>query len=29
MLPASAYSEISGCVTEQAFQETVQQAADL
>ena len=29
MLPASAYSEISGCVTEQAFQETVQQAAEL
>ena len=29
MLPASAYSEISGCVTEQAFQETVVQAAEM
>ena len=29
MLPASAYSEISGCVTEKDFQETVVQAAEM
>ena len=29
MLPASAYNEISGCVTEQDFQETVVQAAEM
>ena len=29
MLPASAYSSISGCVTEKDFQETVVQAAEM
>ena len=29
MLPASAYNQISGCVTEKDFQETVVQAAEM